>query len=189
MPTAAPFELKPPQRPQALLNPALPSASGAGQPAELIFEHQRSWRTSQLLWGLSVTAIFTPPMLLAYIVGGLETSFLLVVGLLSALLAFGFVYNIDVTGEWRIQVTKDEITWKAPNNVHGNKGFRVKISEIETIISERIGENSSITTRHYHVVMKNGEQHRNLYHAFSGMDFEGFCNALQKAGVAHCRHP
>ena len=152
MPTAAPFELTLSQPPQP---PARPRASAPGLPAELVFAHQRSWRTSQLLWGLRVTAIFTPPMLVGYLSGGFATAFFLVVGLLLALLAYGFFYTIDVTGAWRIQVTQEVITWETPHNLHGNQGFRVKVSEITILVSERLGENHGDSIRRYHLVMVN----------------------------------
>lgn len=96
MQTAAPFELTLSQPPQP---PVMPRASAPGQPAELVFEHQRSWRKSLFLWSLRATAIFTPPMLMGYLAGGFSTAFFLVLGLLLALLAFGFIYTIEVTGE------------------------------------------------------------------------------------------
>ncbi|WP_294000281.1 hypothetical protein [Sphaerotilus sp.] len=160
------------------------------QPAEQqqMFTHQRSWTTSQLLWSLSVTAIFTPPMLLAYVVRGVELPLLVVAGLLVVLLVFGGLWNRDVTGAWRIQVTQEEVTWETPHNLDGNQSFKVKPSDIEVIVSEPTGEHHGSSPRQYGIVMANGDHHR-LHPSLSGIDLEGFCNALQKLGVTHCKHP
>jgi hypothetical protein len=166
-------------------------STATGQPAEQhqqMFTHLRSWTTSQLLWSLSVTAIFTPPMLLAYAVCGLALPLQVVAGLLVVLLVFGGVCTREVTGAWRIQVTPEAVTWETPRNLHGNQSFRVKPSDIQVIVSEHTREPHGNSPRQYGIVMVNGDHHR-LHQSLSGIDLEEFCNALQKLGVPHSKHP
>lgn len=159
------------------------------QPAEQqMFTHQRSWTTSQCFWSLRMTAIFTPPMLLAYAVRGVELPLLVVAGLLLALLVCGGLCNRKVTGAWRIQVTQEEVTWETPHNLHGNQSFRVKPSDIKVIVSEHTSEPHGNSPPQYGIVMVNGDYYR-LHQSLSGIDLEGFCKALQKLGVTHCKHP
>lgn len=155
-----------------------------------MFLHQRSWTTSQLLWSLAMTAVFTPPMLLAYTVCGLALPLQVLAGLLLALLVFGGVSTREVRGAWRIEVTQNEVTWETPDNLHGNRSFRVRPSEIRTLMSETLGsgESSSRSDRRYEIVMANGDQYC-LHRSLSGMDLDGFCHALQQLGVPYCRYP
>jgi hypothetical protein len=168
-------------------------STATGQPAEQhqqMFTHLRSWTTSQLLWSLSVTAIFTPPMLLAYAVCGLALPLQVVAGLLVVVLVFGGVCTREVRGAWRIQVTQEEVTWETPQNLHGSRSFRVRPSDIRTLMSESMGagEPSGSAARRYEIVMANGDQY-SLHHALSGIDIDAFCHALQKLGVTYFRHP
>jgi hypothetical protein len=167
----------------------MPTATGqpAGHP---VFLHQRSWTTSQLLWSLSVTAIFTPALLLAYAVRGVAWPLLVVAGLLVVLLVFGGCCTWEVRGAWRIQVTQEEVTWETPHNLHGNRGFRVRPSDIRTLMSERMGagEPGGSSARRYEIVMANGDQY-GLHQSLSGIDLDGFCDTLQQLGVTYCRHP
>jgi hypothetical protein len=166
----------------------MPTATAQPAEQQQMFTHQRSWATSQLLWSLSVTAIFTAPMLLAYIVRGVELPLLVVAGLLLALLVCGGLCNRKVTGAWRIQVTPEAVTWETPLNLHGNQSFRVKPSDIQVIVSEHTSEAHGNSPRQYGIVMVNGDHYR-LHQSLSGIDLEGFCNALQKLGIPHCKHP
>ena len=154
-----------------------------------MFLHQRSWTTSQLLWSLAMAAIFTPPMLLAYAVCGLALPLQMLAGLLLALLVFGGVCTREVTGAWRIQVTPDEVTWETPRNLHGNRSFTVRPSEIQILVSEPMGDGESRdgAARRYDLVMVNGDQYR-LHRSLSGIDLDGFCQALQRLGVRYHRH-
>ncbi|MBP8272351.1 MAG: hypothetical protein KAX42_10815 [Sphaerotilus sp.] len=165
-------------------------STATGQPAHhAIFLHQRAWTTSLLLWSLVMVAIFTPPMLLAYAVFGLALPLQVLAGLLLALLVFGGVCTREVTGAWRIQVTPDEVTWETPRNLHGNRSFTVRPSEIQTLVSEPMGDGEprDSAARQYDLVMVNGDQYR-LHRSLSGIDLDGFCQALQQLGVRYHRH-
>ena len=166
-------------------------STATGQPAHhAIFLHQRAWTTSLLLWSLVMVAIFTPPMLLAYAVCGLALPLQMLAGLLLALLVFGGVCTREVTGAWRIQVTPDEVTWETPRNLHGNRSFTVRPSEIQTLVSEPMGDGEPCDSaaRQYDLVMVNGDQYR-LHRSLSGIDLDGFCQALQQLGVRYHQHP
>jgi hypothetical protein len=155
-----------------------------------MFLHQRSWTTSQLLWSLAMAAIFTPPVLLAYAVGGLALPLQVVIGLFLALLVFGGVCTREVRGAWRIQVTQSEVIWETPRNLHGNRSFRVRPFDIRTLMSESMGsgEPSGSSARRYEIVMANGDQYC-LHRSLSGIDLDRFCQALQQLGVRYHRHP
>ena len=155
-----------------------------------MFLHQRSWTTSQLLWSLGMAAIFTPPVLLAYAVGGLALPLQVVIGLFLALLVFGGVCTREVRGAWRIQVTQSEVIWETPRNLHGNRSFTVRPSEIQTLVSEPMGDGEprDSAARQYDLVMVNGDQYR-LHRSLSGIDLDGFCQALQQLGVRYHQHP
>lgn len=156
----------------------------------MIFEHRRSVKqglVSRLIGFLVFLPLFLA--LAAYFVFIQDKAsvilfgkfMFLVAGLTAPFMAWNLVRLSRGTGEWKIQITEDEVIWQPPDNI-GEKRLNLPISGISRIICE--SSKNTDAGNYYYLEMADGKKYP-LDPSASGINLNTFCNRLESLGVKY----
>ena len=153
----------------------------------LIFEHQRSLKKGRritLAFYLIFYSCFAVMWAYTFFIEKNQSGILigvaslLIFGLMLPFLIWDIVRLKNGKGEWKIQITQNEVIWQTPE-IAGEKGFRVLISDISKITCLQGSESDS-----YYIQTVGGEKYF-LNPSSSGININKFVHVLKNLGVKY----